>query len=142
MAFVNERKPPGHRRAIDYERDIILTAVSRINQDGLNSFFLDWHGRRIYFQGREIGTNRFRDKNGEPRFNLKWVISGIYIPEGFSENKENVFKVICEALDAYGTYFDRDHVDNVTVTHTKYAYDFEMPDLSGRNSWDELEDML
>jgi hypothetical protein len=139
MTFVNERKHPGHRRAIDYERNIVLTAVSLVDPDGLKGFFLDWNGQRIYFQGRKKRSD-FQDDHEIWKTNLEWSINGIYIPKRFPENHEAVFQVICEALDAYGTYFDRGHVDNVKVTHTKDVYNFEMPDLSGRSSWDELED--
>jgi hypothetical protein len=49
MTFVNERKHPGHRRAIDYERNIVLTAVSLVDPDGLKGFFLDWNGLLMEF---------------------------------------------------------------------------------------------
>jgi hypothetical protein len=138
-AFVNDKSDKNDYRTIDYERSAVLSLVKFGNPEAIYGFFLDWHGQRIYFEGREIGMNRFRDENGDSKLDLEWVINGIYIPKEFPENHEVVFQVICEALDAYGTYFNRDRVNSVKVTHTENAYDFEMPDLNHRFWWDELE---
>lgn len=123
MPFVNDKTIRNNAKTIDRERDIVLDTAITSSPDGLQAFFLDWHGQRIYLEGTKSVTRRFRDEEGNPKLDLEWEISGIDIPAEFPETNEAVFAVITEALNEFGTFFDRDRVNSVTVAHTKKAFE-------------------
>lgn len=143
MAFVIEKKGVGDTKAIDYERGIVFDTVPLTDPDGLqNRFLLEWHNQKVYFEGREVGTNRFQDEHGAWKFDLEWKINAIMIPEDFPESRESVFQVICEALNTYGMAFSRNRVNSVKAEHSKNAFDTEIIFFSHKIWWDEEEDML
>lgn len=140
MTFVIEKKGVGDTKAIDHERGIVFDIVPYAAPESGERFYLDWHGQKIYFEGREVGTNRFRDENGKPKFDLEWKINAIMIPEGFPESRETVFQVICEALNIYGMAFSRNRVNSVKAEHSKNAFDTQIYGLNTRHWWHDLGD--
>lgn len=121
MPFVFDRdKETNARIVVDPERNISFQTASMGDPDGMVSFFLDWHGQRIYLEGIEEGENRFQDENGNWKFDLEWTISRIDVPAEFPETNEAVFKVITEALEKRG---ERDRANIVTVEHTERAFE-------------------
>jgi len=123
MPFVNDETIRNDPKTIDRERDIVLDTAITSSPDGLQAFFLDWHGQRIYFEGTKSVTRRFRDEEGNPKLDLEWEISRIDIPAEFPETHKAVFAVITEALNEFGTFFRRTRVNSVTVEHTKLAFE-------------------
>lgn len=143
MTFIIEKKGVGDTKAIDNKRGIVFDTVPYAAPEDIRQrFSLDWHGQKIYFEGREVGTNRFQDEHGAWKFDLDWKISAIMIPDGFPESRESVFQVICEALNIYGMAFSRNRVNSVKAEHSKNAFDTKIDLEKLKFWWDEEEDML
>lgn len=142
MTFVIEKKGVGDTKAIDRDRDIVFTSVPLVDPDGLqNRFLLEWQSQKIYFDASKQKKD-IQDKQGIWKLDLEWKVNAIMIPEGFPETRETVFQVICEALDVFGTYFNRDRINDIRIEHSKNAFETEIIFFSHKIWWDEEEEML
>ncbi len=119
MPFINEEIEPCHLITVDRDRDITLTRRGS-GPDPVYPFYLNWCGQDVKFVG-EHKTERYKNEEGKWRFNYDWNIFSVFIPEGFPEPQETVFKVISEALDAHGEYYSRKRVGTVKVGFSENA---------------------
>ena len=120
MPFENDHSNHHKPFTIDRERDIVLTGKPA-GQDAVTPFFLKWHGQEVKFAGEQETVNRYQNEEGEWRFDLRWIIDAIVIPENFPEIQDEIFKTISQALEVFGTWYDCERVGTVEVTFSKYA---------------------
>ena len=93
MGFVNE---PENQRAVDYERDIVLTSTGG-NRENILNFDLHINEKKMTFSavyrlGKLIGENR----------QIQWCLFDVYDSDGGVSNDEETVKIIKEALACYG----------------------------------------
>ncbi len=115
MPFVNDTDNIDDLKTIDHERNITLKKVHLCDPDGMTGFNLFWHGQIIYFEGMEETTHRFRDENGQAKFDSLWNIYLIKIPSNFLESKENILAMFKEAINIFGTFYSNKTVNKVDV---------------------------
>ena len=111
MVFVNERdKSP--RRTIDYDRNAILynTGSTGGSSENIEKFELHWNGGVVNFLSRLSTIDN--GKNGD----LHHELIKLDIPNELTSEADEIFALIKDALDAFGTYWHREKVDNVSVS--------------------------
>lgn len=111
MAFVNERQHRP-RRTIDYDRNVTLYRVgaSGGSSEHIETFELHWNGSIISFATKQTTID-----NGA-KGDLHHDVMGLEIPEDLVDKKDQILDLIREALDEFGTYWNRDKVDKVSIT--------------------------
>lgn len=119
MPFENDHSNHHKPFTIDRERDIILTGKPA-GQDAVCPFFLKWHGQEVKFAGEGATVNRYKNEEGKWRFDLRWTIDTLVIPENFPERQDEIFKTISQALDAYGELHSRSRIGTVEVIFSKH----------------------
>ena len=123
MAFENDTADIGKPRTIDRARGISLRDITPLWPGMKPRFVLTWDDQEIPFGG-ELHAD---DIEGTQSFNAKWMITYITIPNGFLHTKEEIFRVISEALDTYGNFFRQNFVESVTVNFDDNVFENEMP---------------
>jgi hypothetical protein len=133
MAFVGERIPEADKNKIDMEklwsissyfieptrwaadreRDVYLFPLRGSGPERPSFFGMYVQGEIVIFNADEGGTG-----NNKTGVVLSYKISGLSIPQTLEARREEIKKLIQEALDAYGLYGDRSHV---TAVHVEFA---------------------
>lgn len=112
----DEHSPPHYpwKWSIDRERDAFLIPVELPGRDETHSrpdvFDLSWHGHVIRLAGHATGWGR-----GKYWEKMRWRIVELAIPASLEACEAEVRQLIKDALDAYGSYFDTQHLEDVEV---------------------------
>ena len=122
MTFINERlgkQLSDGWRTIDYERDAYLVSKGTC------------HGRESYSGGREFeliykGTTTtfaaYMDMEMVgSQANVHWELFQLKIPNSLQPQKNDVIRLIEEALDAFGVFYDRSSVFEVTIDSSQFV---------------------
>ena len=120
MPFENDHTNHHKPVTIDRERDIVLTGKPA-GPDAVYPFFMKWHGQEVKFAGEQEVVDRYQNEEGKWRFNIRWHVTTIVIPDNFSEDQEEIFKTISQGLDAFGEWYSRNRIDSVEVTFSKHV---------------------
>ena len=135
MAFINERipeeekekftfevttrpdgsKPTLYKWTIDRERNAFLLTTKKSGGDAGGSetityFVLVWNSHVVQFSG---SYERSRDNAG--KITQNWNIENLEIPSSISDLKEEIVRLIRDALDVRGVLYSRKNIDYVIV---------------------------
>jgi hypothetical protein len=134
MAFVSERIPEEDKNKIDMkklwsigsyfieptrwvidrENNVYLFPLGGGGAEMPSFFGISVQGEIITLEADRCGTG-----NNTTGIVLSYKVSRIMIPQIFEARRDEIKRLIREALDAYGQYGDRSHVTSVAVEFNK-----------------------
>ena len=109
----NGEPVPAWKWTIDRERDVFLVPLGGQGgeQSEIPAFFaLVWNGEVIRFDAFTRGRG-----DGQTGVEKWWNIFDIRIPQNLEPKREEIIKLIKEAIDASGSGYRRDHVKSVHI---------------------------
>lgn len=122
MGFVNDTTDITDIKTVDAARGIVLRDVPVSMPDIVPRYVLEWGDKCVEFsatQTHDLITNN----DGAEKFHMKWRVVSISVPNDFNIPHEKIETVICDALDAFGEFYDRSRVEKVDVTITPDAFE-------------------
>jgi hypothetical protein len=134
MAFVGERIPESDKNIIDMKKlwstssyfieptrwaadrelDVYLFPLGGGGAEMPSFFGISIQGEIVTFEADRWGTG-----NNKTGIVLSYKVLRMTVPQTLEARREEIKKLICEALDAYGQYGDRSHVTLVSVEFVK-----------------------
>lgn len=114
MGFVNEKKgikDSSKWRTVDYKRNLVLRNTDRSLKNHVESFELSVGEATLAF-----GTRVSREFHEDGRSSITYEINAINLPLSLSNRKAEILQYIGEALEAFGTLYDRERLRDVHVT--------------------------